>query len=107
MGEEVGLAIRAARGNQAIVVEEILTKEQFPDFSLARITINGDNDRVLQEVSGALYIMVSGDEIEFTVKEENQRERVVTLKPGNQIFIPKGRWCGIIIFLGRSGNQPR
>lgn len=92
MVEGTALATRVARGNKAIIVEEILTKEQFPDFSLARITIDGINDKVLQENSGALYIMVSGEKIEFTIREENKQERVVILEPGKRVFIPKGSW---------------
>ena len=90
MGEETVISRNVTRRTKVLTVSEILNKDKFSDFSLARIELNGVNDKGLNQDCGALYMVVDG-EGQFTIFGEKEN-RVIEVKKGDSVFIPKGTW---------------
>ncbi len=91
MVEEFPLAAGTAHHTRALTVFDILNKDNFPDISMARIELNGVNDTVQNGDCGAFYMVEAGGG-EFTFFREDGRtvDRVIRVKSGDSVFIPKG-----------------
>lgn len=73
-----------------IKVAEILHRGQTENMSVARIELNGVNDRVRNTISDASYYVLTG-EGKFILGEGENRQKM-EVKQGDLVFIPKGTW---------------
>lgn len=65
-------------------VEDLYNDPRNPEYSLARVYIDGNNNEVQHLVSDALYTVESGNG-RFVIGGE-----VMDVKKGDKIFIPRG-----------------